>query len=115
MFWEILICALAAGVLILLGWGFAMWALLPVRGEDLHLTVTACGDAERLEQQCRSYLLLQDAGVLELPLLICDTGLSPAGRKTAELLVREHPQVRLCQPAQWKEMLQMENRECEGN
>lgn len=115
MFWEILICALAAGVLILLGWGFAMWALLPVRGDGLHLTVTARGDAEGLEQQCRSYLLLHDAGVLELPLLILDAGLSPAGRKTAELLVREHPEVRLCRPAQWKEMLQMENRDFEGN
>lgn len=108
MIWTVLICALCAAGLLAAVWLLAAAFLLPVRDDQTCMVLLASADAERLEQQCRAYLLLNAAGLLRRPLLLTDDGLTDAGRAAASLLARDHPQITLCSKKELMEYLHTE-------
>ena len=61
--------------------------------------LTAFGDAEALEQAARELIRCPGQGGIHYDLImIADCGLSPAGRKTAELLANGDERIMLCTP-----------------
>lgn len=108
MILNILLCALCAAGLLAALWLLAAVLLLPVRDDNTYMVLLASGDAERLEQQCRAYLLLHTIGAIRRPLLVVDDGLSREGRAAARLLAQDHVQIRLCTLAELEETLHTE-------
>lgn len=104
----ILLCAFCTVALLTAVWLLAALLLLPVRDEDTYMLLLAEGSGERLEQQCRAYLLLNGIGAIRRPLLIVDRSLTREGRLTASLLARDHAQIRLCTPEEFETILHTE-------
>ena len=85
---EILLAiGITAGVLLLLA-GLLGWCLNPRRGRSVTVLLLK-GDVPHLERRIRYYLWLMRWGFLPGELLLADCGLSPWGRKQAELWTRE--------------------------
>ena len=101
---QILLCAALTLLLLGLGWGLRAVCLLPVTGKQLCMVLSARGDGESLEQQCRAYLLLRSFGLLRRPLVLVDAGLSEQGLRLAELLSGQDENILLCKP---QELLQI--------
>lgn len=108
MIWSILLCALCTVGLLTAIWLLAAACLLPVRDNDTYMVLPACGDGERLEQQCRAYLLLNTVGAIQRPLLVADNGLTEQGKTVARLLASDHAQIRLCSFAELEGILHTE-------
>ena len=106
MIWNIIICALAAAGLLAAVWLVCAKYLLPIRTKDAFLVLAARGRGEALEQQCRAYLLLKNAGILQRPLLIVDLGLDTEGRCLAQLLKGMDGQISVCRAQELCRILQ---------
>jgi hypothetical protein len=83
MILEICLCALAAAAVLVLLWLLCAQFLLPVRTKNVYLLLLGRADGETLEQDCRAYLLLKNAGVIQRPLIIVDDGLNSDGQRLA--------------------------------
>lgn len=84
-------------MLVLLWLAFAH-VLLPVRARDVYMLVLSEGDGTELEQQCRAWLLLKNAGILERPLVIVDNGLNEDGKRLAQTLTKLDSAIVFCDP-----------------
>lgn len=104
----ILLCAFCTVALLAAVWLLAALLLLPVRDCDTYMLLLASGDGERLEQQCRAYLLLSGIGAIRRPLLLVDQNLSAEGRAAASMLADDHAQIRLCTLSQFDEIIHTE-------
>lgn len=93
---EILLCAVAAALVLTLLWLLCAQLLLPIRSKNAVLLLRGSGDGETLEQDCRAYLLLRSIGAFARPLCIVDDGLSDEGRKLAEQLLTLDANIHLC-------------------
>ena len=105
MLLEIFLCAAITVLLILLGWGISALFLLPVRGDEVYMLLSASGDGAGLEHQCRAYLLLKGLGLLHRPLLMVDFGLNEQGRALAEKLTVLDGAIVLCSPEEMTNLL----------
>lgn len=108
MVWMILLCALCTVGLLAAVWLLAAAFLLPVQGDDTYMILLAAGDGERLERQCRAYLLLNSLGAIRRPLYLTDCALTQQGREAAAMLAEDHFQIRLCTAAELEELLHTE-------
>ena len=105
MFWTVLLCALCTAGILAAVWLIAAALLLPVRDDETYMVLLASGDGERLERQCRTYLLLNSLGAIRRPLFVTDCGLTREGRAVAAMLAQDHAQLRLCTAAELGELL----------
>lgn len=105
MIWNIILCALCAAGLLSAVWLLAALILLPVRDTSTYMVLLASGNGERLEQQCRAYLLLNGIGVIRRPMVIADDGLDGEGKAVAAFLAQDHAQIRFCTVAELREIL----------
>lgn len=96
MLLNVLLCALLAALLLAGLWLLCARFLLPVRAKDVFMVLAAQGSGETLEQQCRAWLLLKNAGILQRPLLIADLGLDTEGRCLAQVLLQLDEEITLC-------------------
>ena len=106
MLWEILLCALAAALILGLLWLLLAQFLLPIRAKEAFLVLLGQGDGENLEQNCRAYLLLRSAGMLRRPLLLVDDGLSEEGLALARQLTLLDSSILLCRFADLQQTVQ---------
>ena len=73
--------------------------LLPPCPDGLYTVLLASGSGDRLEQQCRAWLLLRRFGLIRQSLLIVDAGLNAEGQAIAAHLAALSPSIILCDPA----------------
>lgn len=110
MILEICLCALAAAAVLVLLWLLCAQFLLPVRTKNVYLLLLGRADGETLEQDCRAYLLLKNAGVIQRPLIIVDDGLNSDGQRLAGELTRLDSAITLCPRDSLEEILKAQER-----
>lgn len=91
MFWKILLCAVASGLVVLFLWSLRGALLLPVRfgahtRPELRLMVT--GPEPRLEEALCALVWLRENGTIKCRIIIEDRGMDAETRETARLLAR---------------------------
>ncbi len=88
----------AALGLVTLAWLAFGHLLLPRELEPggLYAVLPARGDGEHLEQDLRRLLWLRDSGAPRVPIIIADAGLSPQGRRVAQVLLGRYCGTVLC-------------------
>lgn len=102
---HIILCALAAAVLLTGVWLLCARFLLPVRSRDVYMVLAAKGSGKDLEQQCRAWLLLKNAGIIQRPLIIADLGLNNEGRCLARVLLQLDGEITLRSAEELPELL----------
>lgn len=85
--------------------GRSLWTV--PRGESWIL-IRGRGEGEELEQTLRELIRLRDLGLLQLPILIADTGLTGPGRERALGLAARWPCVTVWPAAHLEEWLVQE-------
>lgn len=91
MFWKILLCAVAAGLVVLFLWSLRGTLLLPVRcgrHTRLELRLDVCGPEPGLEETVCALVWLRENGTLRGRIVIEDRGMDAQTRETARLLSR---------------------------
>lgn len=91
MFWKILLCAVAAGMVVLILWSLKGALLLPVRcgrKTDLEIRLAVSGSEPRLEETLCSLVWLRENGTLRCRIIIDDCGMDDDTRETARLLAK---------------------------
>ena len=92
-FWDTLLALICAlGLAFVLWWLFGL-LLRPLPGEEAKVVLAGRGSGENLEQLVRSFLWLRGLGLLRCPIVIADTGLTPAGWELALRLTARWPEV----------------------
>lgn len=91
-FWDILLAAVCACGLAFVGW-WLFGLLRPLPGWEAKVMIPGRGAGEGLEQQVRSFLWLRGLGLLRCPIVIADSGLTPAGWELALRLTARWPEV----------------------
>ncbi len=89
MFWKILLCAVAAGLVVVFLWSLRGSLLLPVRvgrntGLELRLRVTGCEPG--LEETVCALMWLRENGTLRCAIVIDDCGMDEETRELARLI-----------------------------
>lgn len=114
MVWQIISVFLqAAGVLLLL-WALVGWLLL---GRDRGgAVVLACrpGKLGRLEAFLRCYGWLRGSGLLQMPVILSDCGLSETEREQLHRAAARWPDVECCLEAELSARVRMEAEEFDG-
>lgn len=105
MLLRILFCAALTVLLLAAGYWLSCRVLLPLRGRGMYTVLYCTGDGEELETQVRAYLLLRGLGVLRLPLLLVDAGLTDEGRALTQKLAGLDGSVRLCEESKLTDIL----------
>ena len=92
-FWDTLLALICAlGLAFVLWWLFGL-LLRPLPGGEAKVVLAGRGSGENLEQLVRSFLWLRGLGLLRCPIVIADTGLTPAGWELALRLTARWPEV----------------------
>lgn len=92
-----LLCALG---ILSVGWILFGRMVVPSQaGKDtmLFTVLRAEGDAEGLQQTVKSLQWMDGSRLMRARIIIVDAGLSPGGRKVAENLARQQPELILCE------------------
>lgn len=98
--WEAVLAFLIAAAVLSFGWLLFGRLVTPVKtGKDVRLycLLRARGDAENLQQTVKSLQWMDSTRVLRARIMIVDDGLSEEGRKMAETLIRQKPELVLCE------------------
>lgn len=95
LLFEILLTALCAAGLALMGWWLFGQLLRPIPGAEIRAVICGEGDGDGLEQSVRCLMFLRSLGLLRCPVRIQDAGLSSGGRRLAQELCRRWPAVEL--------------------
>lgn len=93
---EIIVAFLAAGGLLVLGWGLFGRLLTPIAGERVWAVVQARDGAEWLEHDVAGLLWLRKSGMAGFTIVIMDEGLDENGRAVAAALIDRESNIRLC-------------------
>lgn len=93
---DLLIMFCASAGLILLGWLLLGLFMRPVFEEGTVTALPVSGDAEKLEQQVRSFAWYRGGRNTGGSLVIVDCGLSPKGRNAVSLLQKQYPWLQVC-------------------
>ena len=91
MFWKILLCAVAAGLIVVFLWSLKGALLLPVRcgrRTALEIRLAVSGAEPRLEETLSALVWLRENGTLRGRIIIDDCGMDGDTRETARLLAR---------------------------
>lgn len=91
MFWKILLCAVAAGLVVVFIWSLRGALLLPVRfgrNTQLELRLKVSGAELRLEETACALMWLRENGTLRGRIVIDDCGMDEDTRELARLLSR---------------------------
>mgnify|MGYP003207738943 CR=1 FL=1 len=89
MFWKILLCAMAAGLLVVFFWALRGSLLLPVRlgkHTQLELRLRVTGPEPGLEESVCALVWLRENGTLRGSITIEDCGMDEETRQLARLL-----------------------------
>ncbi len=89
MFWQILLCALAAGGILLALWVLVGALLLPFSLRHSCMVIWVSDNCDRLEQQVRAFAWLMDSGFLRSRLLLVAS--SEEEFQLAEAVCRRYP------------------------
>lgn len=92
-FWDTALALLCMLGLAFIGWWLFGLLLRPLPGREAKVVLPGRGEGENLEQLVRSFLWLRGLGLLRCPIIIADTGLSPAGWELALRLTARWPDV----------------------
>ena len=92
-FWDIVLAVICICGLAFVGWWLFGLLLRPLPGRGASVVLTGQGDGGDLEQRVRSFLWLRGLGLLRCPIVIADTGLTPAGWELALRLTARWPEV----------------------
>jgi hypothetical protein len=91
----------------------AVWTaralLTPLPGDadtELCTLIRADGDGESLETLIRGLLWLRGSGSLRGNIVIADCGLTPSGRRLAEIITRDVPSLTVCAAAELSDILE---------
>ena len=104
---EILLALAAAFGLLALGWLLFGRLVAPVGlGGPVYAVVRARGDGAGLEQDVNGLLWLASEGMPAARVVIVDAGLTPTGRRRAELLAGQSA-VELCRPEELASLLEL--------
>ena len=98
MFWKILLCAVAAGLVVVFLWSLRGSLLLPVRcgrNTRLELRLRISGPGPALEETLCALVWLRENGTLKCPIVVEDCGMDEETRQTARLASRRWDCVRL--------------------
>ena len=93
LLWDIILSVLCVLGLAFLGWLLFGRLLRPAPDNAMCAVVPARGDGERLEQAVRAMIWLRGLGLLNCPVVLADTGLTPQGRALAMRLALRWPNV----------------------
>ena len=91
MFWKILLCAVAAGLIVVFLWSLKGTLLLPVRcgrRTALEIRLAVSGAEPRLEETLSALVWLRENGTLKGSIVIEDRGMDAETREMARLLSR---------------------------
>ncbi|MEG0876300.1 MAG: hypothetical protein RSD32_06020 [Oscillospiraceae bacterium] len=105
---QITLAFLLSLSIILLLWSIKGFLLRPIIGSgDARVTVTlsADGDAKRLEHLISGLLWLEKNGTLPSGVIIVDCGLTAEALDRARLLEKKHPQLSLCLPQELEKLI----------
>ena len=86
MFWKILLCAVAAGLVVVFLWSLRGSLLLPVRcgrNTRLELRLRISGPEPALEETLCALVWLRENGTLKCPIVVEDCGMDEETRQTA--------------------------------
>lgn len=89
MFWKILLCAVAAGLVVVFIWSLRGALLLPVRigrSTALDILLRVSGPEPRLEETVCALMCLRENGTLRGRIIIDDCGMDGDTRELARLL-----------------------------
>jgi hypothetical protein len=108
LYLELAVSVIIFAVLLVL-WYFSriMLSWTGRRGDSGVFTlISADGDGDSLEHTVQSLKMLNENGSLVSRVIIVDTGLSPDGRKLAELLARDNESLlSICKPSEVTEII----------
>ena len=91
MFWKILLCAVAAGLVVVFIWSLRGSLLLPVlcgRNTALDILLRVSGSEPRLEETVCALMWLRENGTLRGRIVIDDCGMDEETRELARLLTK---------------------------
>ena len=91
MFWKILLCAVASGLVVLVLWSLRGTLLLPVRcgrHSRLEFRLLVTGPEPGLEETLGALVWLRENGTLKGSIVIEDRGMDAETREMARLLSR---------------------------
>lgn len=97
--WEAVLAFLVAAAVLSFGWLLFGRLVTPVKtGKDvkLYCLLRVRGDGEHLQHTVKSLQWMDSSRVLRAQILILDAGMSEAGRKRAEMLALQDPELVLC-------------------
>lgn len=91
MFWKILLCAVATGLVVVFIWSLRGSLLLPVRcgrNTALDILLRVSGSEPRLEETVCALMWLRENGTLRGRIVIDDCGMDEETRELARLLTK---------------------------
>lgn len=108
IFTEIAITILVAVVVAMLLWKFYAFMLTPVKlgkGADVRTILRIDGDCSDIEQTVDGLLWLSRNGILKSRVVIADCGMNPETREIAEVIVKKHSDIAICDIGELAKML----------
>jgi len=105
---EIIITAIISAAVIGAVWLIYGRLITPIKagkGEKLYTVIYARGNAPDLGRTLEGLLWLISSGRVYTELIIADGGLDSESRKMAEILAKDHSEIRLCAQADLTELL----------
>lgn len=107
LLWDIVLSVLCVLGLAFLGWWLFGRLLRPIPDGAMCAVVPARGEGEHLEQAVRAMIWLRGMGLLNCPVVIADTGLTPQGRELAMKLALRWPDVAVWPAGQLEEYIRL--------
>lgn len=86
----------------------ALFTPIPdTKGSKLYTLIAVGGDAVGLEQTIDGLLWLRRSGTMKNIVVISDLGLTPSGRKMAELIAKDNSGVMVCKPDEIADLIEV--------